>query len=185
MSPSFRGTPDSYVFRYRELAFEFTALPLQSIDLSKGLHQNHTKSGCSFMYLDDWLLVGRSWDETSQNIAVVYTLTRSLGFFVNERNTTSLNPRHQPFWERKLICEGHGRSYTGKCYLPMPLCRSLPVSSSRASTCLAEVVYGQSSRLCAVVPTKNAPSSIAPLSALQTKISPGGRTRSPSPIGGW
>ncbi|XP_038046762.1 uncharacterized protein LOC119720969 [Patiria miniata] len=40
-----------------------------------------------FMYLDDWLIVGKSEGQTAQNLRDTYTLTTRLGFIINEKKS--------------------------------------------------------------------------------------------------
>ncbi|XP_038055782.1 uncharacterized protein LOC119727789 [Patiria miniata] len=55
-----------------------------------------------FMYLDDCLIVGKSKDETAQDLRDTYTLTTRLGFIINEKRSQLIPSQEITFLEAEI-----------------------------------------------------------------------------------
>ena len=90
-------------FRYKGVTYEFQSLPFglstaprvftRLVKVIAALLRQ--RNICIFVYLDDWLVVGKSEQETHEAIAYTHKLASELGFKINEKKSC-LTPTQQP-----------------------------------------------------------------------------------------
>lgn len=127
-------------FRYRGRTLEFTALPF-GLSTSPRAFTRVTRAIAAYlrrrnimiyMYLDDWLIVGRSEEETAQYLQTTCEVTRAVGFIINEEKSRFI-PTQSPTFLGAVIDLRNGIAFpTTERITALYQCVDLFLSSTTA-----------------------------------------------------